>query len=591
MPESPLYVTDGSLDFSGGVNSVKVTTIQSQSNPNGLARNELAWLNNGTVRDGGIYPRGGWRGPLVRIHNGSSTYQGGWMYDKIGADPYLVLQIGGHLYRVTITPNFVVSDLTAAFPGNSPQFNPAGIEQCYMVQGEEFLVVQAGDGTTLPFFWDGTILRRSAGLGGTPKELPAATTMDYYMQRIWYAQNRTYIAGDIVGGPSGTAPYNRSDAILRVTENPIAVGGDGITVPSQAGIIRALRHSANIDVALGQGRLFIFTRKAVYALQVPVTRNDWIAATANNQPLQTVVQLINGSVNDRCIVAVNGDLFYQSFEPGIRSLLQAMRYFNQWGNIQISANEERILQFNDRSLMHGASGIYFQNRLWESQLPIRTVQGIVNQAVAPIDFVPISGFNRQKEPNWEGMYQGLQVFQMFTGDFGGLERAFGVVRAADGGIDLWEFTGDKFECTDGRVTMVIEFPAFTWGKEFELKELIAAEIWADRLFGTVNFELEYREDGQACWRPWHKWKKCSPRSSAENCNNPTAYPLTSCLESYVSTMTMPKPKPDCSDYSARPSTIGYQFQPRLIIKGNVRIRGIILYAEWRGRKLYDKITC
>jgi len=47
-------IVDGSLDFSGGVDSIKVTTIQSQQNPNGLGRNELAWLDNAGVRDGGI---------------------------------------------------------------------------------------------------------------------------------------------------------------------------------------------------------------------------------------------------------------------------------------------------------------------------------------------------------------------------------------------------------------------------------------------------------------------------------------------------------------------------------------------------------
>lgn len=512
---------------------------------------------------------------------------------QTAANPYLMLQIGGVIYKVNIDGAFSVQNITAASPGTS---NPPLIEKAYFTQGEEFMVVQAGDGTTLPLFWDGATLRRSSGLGGTPKELPAATTMDYYMGRIWYAQGRLYTAGDIVGNQaSGTLPYNFRNSILRVTENPLAVGGDGYYIPSNDGSIRALRHSANIDASLGQGRLFIFSRKAVYALNVPVSRTDWIAAGKDNQPLQTVVQLINGTVSDTSVVPINGDLYYQSLEPGIRSLNQAIRYFQQPGNIQISANEIRILQFNDRSLMHTASGIEFNNRIWQTALPKRTAQGIVSQAIIPLDFVPISSFGKQKEPNWEGMYEGLQILQMFQGDFGGRERAFAVVVSQEastlGQIQLWEFTEGKTQNGDGRVTMVIEFPAFTWGKEFELKKLVGCEIWADRLSGTVDFTLEYRPDGAACWLPWHTWKKCSPKSSAETCFNPVSYPLTTCLESYVSTMTMPAPKPDCATVMGRPANQGYQFQPRLVVHGFVRIRGLMLYAEPMGRKLYEKITC
>jgi hypothetical protein len=600
MAKEDVIITDGSLDFSGGINSIKVTTIQSAQNPHGLARNELAWLDNATVRDGGITQRPGWQ-PHKVIHDGSGVFQGGFMYQPLNGDPYLVAQISGHIYRITLDNN-VIDDLTANSPTNHPQFNPVNAaQQAYFVQAEEFLVIQAGDGTTLPFIWDGNVLRRSKGITnpavapGTPgvNEIPSATTMDYYMGRLWYAQGRQYSAGDIVGGNSGTAQYNFRNSVLNVTENPLVLGGDGFTIPSQDGTtIRALRHAAAIDVSLGQGRLFIFTRNAVYALQVPVSRNSWIGATNDNQPLQTIVQLYNGATSDRSVVSFNGDLYYQSLEPGIRSLLEAVRYFQQPGNKQISANETRILQFNDRALLHVASGMQFQNRVWQTALPITTPQGIVHQAIVPLDLIPISVFKEDHQPNWEGMYEGLDIFQMWSVDFGGLERAFALIRnRVTSATELWEFTLGKTENGDGRVTWVIEFPAFTWGKEFELKKLIGAEIWADRLSGTVNFQLEYRPDGAACWVPWHTWKKCSQRTTAEDCANPASYPITTCLESYVSTMTMPMPPDNCAVPMGRPSNQGYQFQPRLVIHGFCRIRGLMLHAEPLGRKLYENITC
>lgn len=730
----------------------------------------LAWLNNATVRDGGITQRSGWQ-PKGRMRNGDAIFQGGFMYEPRGADPYPIVAIGGHIYRVDpntggltdlsltafvadATPTGVYLKNLSAPPGvpltiendtpahtdiglsgtitgtavgasqfvpltspylgpvpivvniemefqitsvglvgglgtpsnpftannvvlkninvpvgtlisvqprdslgngwsipsftapaigasitltlHSSQFgstkppppplimlhfdiysyllttslhpipgdagtHPPGLDYFYFCQAEEFLVIQAGDFKTLPLFWDGTILRRSRGItdsavaAGTPgiNEIPPAGAMDYYMGRLWYAQGRQYSAGDIVGGPSGTGQYNFRDAVLNVTENPLVVGGDGFAVPDNAGNIRAIKHNANLDTTLGQGRLFIFTAKAIYALQVPVTRLDWIGANTNNQPLQTVVQLANGSVNDRSVVAVSGDLFFQSLEPGIRSLISAIRYFNQWGNIQISANENRVLQFNDRGLMRFSSGILFSNRMLQTQLPRQTAQGVVSSAMIPLDFVPISSFGEEAPPNWEGVYQGLDVFQLLVGNFGGLERAFAIVRSTlDGSFNLWELTvSDQRENGDNRIDWFIEFPAFTWGDEFALKKMTEFELWVDRLMGEVAFKMEWRPDGDPCWKEWITWKQCSARNSCEDVNNPICYPLKPFAESFRATMTGPVPPSQCESITGRPANVGYQMQVKLTITGFCRIRGLMLYAEPVIRKPYANLVC
>jgi hypothetical protein len=136
----------------------------------------------------------------------------------------------------------------------------------------------------------------------------------------------------------------------------------------------------------------------------------------------------------------------------------------------------------------------------------------------------------------------------------------------------------------------MEFPAFTWGDETILKRLEGAEIWVDRIYGVVQFTLEYRPDGQACWINWHNWKICNTKNTDESVQNPISYPVQPCLEGYRSTMTLPKPPSDiCS--TGRPSDLGYQFQPRLVIKGFARIRGLYLHATKVGRQLYANITC
>lgn len=600
MTQSEVTMIDGSLNWSDGIDSIKVTTIQSQRNPQGLKRSELSWLNNATVRGGSILQRTGWI-RLGSVHNSSGLYQGGFMYQPDNANPYLVLSISGQTYKVDVDTAFGVGNISAVFTGTGM---PTLIDGFEYVQGENYLIIQANDGSTLPLFWNGSILRRSLGITntgvapGTPgvNEIPAGGAMDYYMGRIWWAQGRQYSAGDIVGGPSGTTPNRRRDAILAVTENPLVLGGDGFTVPTNAGNIRALFHNANLNTQLGQGQLLIGTRKAIYSLQVPVTRTAWLLADSDNQPQQNVVQLINGPVNSRSIAKANGDVFYQTLEPSISSLFASIRNFEQWGNRNISANEQRVLSFQDRSVLKAVSGVVFDNRLLETVLPRVTPQGIVHDMIIPMDFIPISSFGEGHNPVWEGVYEGLQVMQLFTGDFGGRERCFAVtVSKLDSSIEVWEFTtflrSDYQQPvqnvdTEARVTWVVETPAYTFGDEFTLKKLVTLELWLDKLFGTADITVEWRVDSDPCWLLWHRWKECSARNTAEDCANPISYPLTPYREGFRATRTLPRPPENCEAQTGRPAHIGYQYQLRITVKGWLRIRGLMLRAEKYMDKLY-----
>jgi hypothetical protein len=191
---------------------------------------------------------------------------------------------------------------------------------------------------------------------------------------------------------------------------------------------------------------------------------------------------------------------------------------------------------------------------------------------------------------------------MLTGDFGGAERSFLItVSAIDtpaapkGSIQLFEQVQDQKTDVnangESRITWQMESPAFTFGAEFDLKKLVGGELWIDRLFGEVEFTLDYRADGQSCWNPWHKWQKCSARNSSEDVVNPISYPLTEYGESYRQVMSLPKPPETCATESGRPSTVAFQFQIRLTIKGFCRLRGFQLFAEPVKRSIYSQMTC
>lgn len=600
---SDISQIDGSLDWSGGVDSDSSTTLQSTLNSNGLPRNKLAWLVNGTVRGGGIEPRPGQlnRGTVIES---PGLYQGGCIYEPSSANPQIFFLMDGHLYAIVDVDNPTPLDLTALTGLAMNPTEPHG----YFCQAERFLVVQSGDYATPPLFWDGNNMRRSHGVDSSQvsypidqtkvSELPAAGPMDYYQGRIWYGIGRSFGAGDIVGSSNsgsnspGTL-YRFKDSVLRVTENPLCFGGDNFAVPDNSGNVRCITHLANINQQLGQGDLVVGTRNTVFGMQVPVTRSDWINASTNNQPKQYVIGFNFGMVGDRGTVRVNSDLFYRTLEPGIRSLSMTVRNFSQWGDTQAAIEESRALQFENRALLSFSSGVVFDNRLLMTGLPILTANGVIHQGIYPLNFDLISRISSKLAPVWEGMWTGLDVLQLFTANFGGRERCFAlVISRLDKSLQLWELTDYSYrDENDARITSIMEFPAFTWGKEYELKELLTMELWLDRVVGKVQAKAEYRVDSDACWQPWHSWDFCAARDSCENELNPFCYTIAPLGPGYQSTMTLPHPPGLSNAATMRPAYIGYQFQPRLTLHGYCRVRGVYLHSAKRDRELYARQVC
>lgn len=424
-------------------------------------------------------------------------------------------------------------------------------------------------------------------------EIPTAEPMAYYMGRLWLALGREYLAGDIVRGPSGTAAYDYRDSILKMTENTYLALGGTFIVPTNAGNIRALAFPANLDTALGQGQLLVFTRRQIYSVNVVPTRAEWAILS---EPIQRVVQINFGTMSDRSIAQVNGDLFYRSVD-GIRSLVQAIRYFDQWGQLPVSIEEARAINRDDRSLLRFASGIEFDNRLLETALPFQTDVGVAFKAILPLNFDLVSTLAEKKPPAWEGAAQGLDFMRLLKCDFGGRQRAFSFVREAAGNLALWEITNFEQEDTnisgDSRIQWGFETPSYTWGKSFELKELDTLEIWLDRLYGNVEFTVQFRPDQHPCWEPWTKWIECAPRNNCEDCGvtlPDACYPEQLYPMQYRATIVLPKPPTRCEKSQSRPLTIGYSFQFRVFIKGFVRIRGLMVHAFPKSKQPYLSVT-
>jgi hypothetical protein len=581
-------ISDGQTSFEGGVDSGKTPTIATEATPTGLKRNQLAWAFNASMRGGGVGCRTGFRKIELDFGGDQSLqdafelglFQGASMYDPDAGFPYIVASISGRFFIIHTDSDNTVVEIT--IPGDP---NPATERHAWFCQAEEFLVIQ--DGVSVPLVWNGAVLQRVTAMLAAPV-VPIGTCMDYYMGRLWVCTGqREYVAGDIVGGPNGTAPYDFRDSVLKFLENAYLAGGGAFRVPAHAGDIVALRHTANLDTSLGEGQLFVFTRTMVFATAVPVTRAAWQATT---EPLQRVAQIKYGATSQESVVHVNGDLFYRA-PDGIRSLFMSIRNFGQWGNLPISSNVNRVVQREDRSLHRYASAIEFDNKMWQLCYPVNTNQGATFNGILMLDYDLISNMQEKVAPAWEGMVSGLNFLRILEADYGGEDRAF-TLALQGGSIECWEITtSDRWDNIDGRIQWAFETPAYNWGTPFTLKKLMGLELWIDKLFGPVDFEVWYRPDQYPCWQQWHTWQECVVRNPCEDPDEPDCYVMDNYRESYRATVNLPQPPDTCTGSSRRPFRFGYQFQVMVRITGWCRIRGLIVHAEPIQTQNYENIVC
>jgi hypothetical protein len=451
-------------------------------------------------------------------------------------------------------------------------------------------ITPANVGTVFPTTFTLTVTDAPSSTGLLINQLPAATAMIYYSGRIFFGQSLLGQAvvnyGDIVGSLSGTAANNYLDSVLSVTQAPLVFGGGGFALPI-SGPITGFAVPQMINASLGQGLLNAATANGICAIQLPANQAEWISLTAANPPQIFVVQQSNGFANDWCVSSVNGDLWFQSYAADIRSLLTAVRYFQQWGNVSLSSNEDRILALVNAALLFFSSSIYFDNRLLNTTYPQQTPYGVVHPALIPLDLTTISTLEQQDPPNWEASWEGLQIFQLDTITFANSSRAFATVLSTTnpGEIQTWEFVqnqiGDIWPTGPVRIGWQAETCSFTWGDLFKLKELLGGELWIDEIQGVLDVEVEYKPDGSSCWFQWAAFSVC-----AETTAN-TTYPPIVLSPGTRKPLVLPKPPQACSGENSRPSSILYECQLRLTFLGEGRLRGLKLHAQVVKRPMYQ----
>jgi concanavalin A-like lectin/glucanase superfamily protein len=489
----------------------------------------------------------------------------------VNGKEYQVLSISGStLTAVNIndTPTVVVTSGTIV---SYLDPNASNLTKVWMQQADRFLIIQ--DGFSQAIIFDGAMVRRA---DPARLEVPTGTVMAYGLGRLWVAINeREFVAGDIIYGPTGTPLYNYADAILHFTENTFLAEGGAFSLPFEAGKITAMDFMPVWDTSTGQGPLMVFTESSATSVDASPARETWKNITS---PIQAVSMRGPGPKGSWSTVPiVNGDIFFRS-PDGIRSLALAVRGWGDWGSTPLSTEMDNVLRDDDESWLFWTSAIVFDNRLlMTSGNRPGGLRPKFNGIVA-LDFHVLSAMAQKLPPVYDGTWTGLSIWQLFKGDYEGRERAFAAVTNVEGINELWEISkANRFDNDEGRiVSTLISRNMFNKGG-FNFKRLYNCEIWVDDIVGTVDFRLYYQSDQYPCWTLWNTAQVCvnfHDCVGAVNCSGlaPQFRP------GYKTRIGFGQPADGDENNDAKPIRIGYEFQILLRWEGRARVRKVRIKA-------------
>ncbi len=470
--------------------------------------------------------------------------------------------------------------------------NPASRTQAWLWQAEKWMIIN--DGQSVPIFFDGATSRRSILVGVNP-ELPIARMGTYWMGRVWQAgpDGRTFLAGDAVGGASGTAAYQFRDAVLHVTENTYLASNKVFYVPGNVGDITAIIGVPTLDTSLGQGPVQIYTPQLVFSCNAPTTLADW--ATVTNPILTVSAQ--TGASGQYSTVLSNSDVISRP-HYGVASLILGRREFQTWGNVPISREVSAVLDRDDPALLAYSTAVIFDNRLLMSASPVFTQHGVYHRGWVALNFDLVSSLRGKSPSVWESVNTGIEILQFVKGLFNGVERCFAFVLYLGEQIQLWEVLPTMTESIDDNdanpITWSLETPGMF--KQPDPRNPIYERIedgfaWVQDVRGRVDFEILWRPIEYPCWQRWTRFSICADRVAC------TTDPLTGCADirnvppQSRTELGFGKPEGACDPIEDRPLTDAKEFQFRIVIQGHCRILSFNFLASKVPPPRFAKPVC
>lgn len=608
---------DGWTNTLGGVDSGRSANL--------LLKNQIAFAVNASLRGGYVENRPAFVKPALSFSGddipdwwANNEAQGAGYFAPVDKNPLIVLSVGGRLFKIDVLNGFETADITpkgqtesstsfitppigstvtvtvtnadrvrtdmpvtigdgdytvvskanniltlrnetatagVSIANPSPLLwldpNPKNRGQVWMEQADKWLVIQ--DGQSAAITYDGSDIKRALPGNGVPTG--TAMVFNEEIGRLCVALPTNEVAvGDI-------------DNVISFTETGYLHEGGKFKIPRKYGKITGANMLANQDRANGQGAMLFHTEGGITAFNLPAARDSWKSLS---YPVQ-INMPIKGSTNHSSIVNVNGDVFYRG-RDGLRSFALTRQEFSQWGNTPISRELRRILDTDDPKLLKFSSSVLFDNRVLFTVSPRLTRYSAYHEGLGVLDFEGVSAMGERSRPRYDGVWTGIKPTHLVVGDFGGEERCFAFSRNEAGGVELWEIlrTGD-FDGDDGRIEWWMEGRAMDFGNPMEMKRLESFEMWIDRVFGEVSFDLKYRADQYPCWFDWDTKNVCQKNKDCR-ANIGECITVKSYRQGYRSRQAFGQPPDTDENVDNKPSRNGYMFELRVACTGRARIK-------------------
>jgi N-acetylneuraminic acid mutarotase len=467
--------------------------------------------------------------------------------------------------------------------------NPPNADMVFLYQGENYVFGLCENQGTL--IYDGSTARRA---DQSQQELQSSYVGVYAWGRNWLAQvnGHRFVAGDLVGDPSGTPSLAYVDAILKMTENNLLNGGGAFSTPANLGMITAMSALSQLDSSLGIGPILVGTVNSIFSVQAPVDRTTWQNI---RYPIQSVALQGSGPTGPRQMITVNSDAWFRSLD-GVRSLMAARRDFkSSQSNTPNSLELSPIFDADDQSLLYYGSLATFDNRIFITTSPYRTSYGIAHRALAVINQDAISSMNKQSPPIWEGLWTGLNILQILSGQINGMNHCYAFVLNVNKGIDLWELlpegndqtydildqiTNGVESLTQTSIEGWIDTRSMNFGDPFQIKKLIMAELYMDSIVDNVTVNVYFKPDQYPLWTLWQTVTICANVSQCtfQGTSGGSCVIWQEQFKQYGARLKLGRPPETPNNITSQPMDRGFEFQFRLETTGSFRVRKFKAHA-------------
>lgn len=339
----------------------------------------------------------------------------------------------------------------------------------------------------------------------TANELPICRMGAYVEGRNWMSlpSGRAFIASDQVGDSSGTQAENDRDAVLKWSLNTTQ-----FSVPGEAGKINCIVALSSLDASLGQGPLQVLCDNDIFTCAAPSSAPQWPTVTS---PILSESAIGVGGTGQNAAAIINSDLIFKSSNGGIYSLKLVRQDFDEWADLPISQEMNRVLDQENPNLYSFLTADEVDNRCLFSCNPIEEDGLVYSQGFIARDDDVTSSLQGKLPPVYDGVWKGLKILQMVSGMFSGVQRSFVFCLDQTNTVKLVELL-DKGSFDNGYqpIKWGFEGPVLfkTEGK-FLPKRLEGGEIYISNLVGKAKIRVWYRPDFDQCWHEWETIQVCA----------------------------------------------------------------------------------